>query len=211
MTEIMARLRDETADLHHQAETREFQQRMFRGELGRPEYVAWLAQMWHVHRTLESELVRARTADARFVAVRDEHFKAERLAADLDALGAGRPAPLGSTARLLARIEAAGRDEPLRLLGYLYVLEGSANGNRILARRMLPTLGLDAATAGRYLDPYGDRQREVWVEFKSDMARFEISPAQGDALVGAARELFAGISELSSELNAPAHRPTAAV
>lgn len=210
MTEIMIRLRDETADLHQQAETQDFQQRMFRGALERREYTAWLGQMWHVHRALEAELERVGAADPRFAAVRREHFKAERLAADLAALGAPEPAPLPATARLLARFDAAGRDQPLRLLGYQYVLEGSTNGNRILARRLLPVLGLDAAVAGRYLDPYGDRQREVWAQFKADMQGVELSPADSDLLVDAARELFAAITELSAELGATAPSPVPA-
>lgn len=201
MTDIMARLRDESADLHHQAETQEFQQRMFRGALGRDEYAAWLGQMWLVHRELEAALGRLRVADPRFAAVRAEHFKSARLAADLTALGAAEPAPLPATARLLARIADLGRREPLALLGYHYVLEGSCNGNRILARRLLPALGLDAATAGRYLDPYGERQREVWARFKEEMQAVELAPAERDALVAAARELFAAIGDLSIELN----------
>jgi heme oxygenase len=204
MTEIMTRLRDETAELHRQAESQDFQQRMFRGALERREYAAWLGQMWLVHRALEAELERVGAADPRFVAVRAEHFKADRLAADLAALGAREPAPLSATARLVARIVAAGRDEPLRLLGYQYVLEGSTNGNRILARRLLPVLGLDAGTAGRYLDPYGERQREVWAQFKADMGAVALDAAESDLLVEAARELFAAITELSAELGANA-------
>lgn len=199
MTDVMARLRDETADLHHRAETQDFQQRMFRGGLERHEYAAWLGQMWHVHRALEAELERRRDVDPRFAAVRAEHFKAERLAADLAALGAEIPPPLAATGRLLERFAAAAVEEPLRLLGHHYVLEGSCNGNRILARRLLPALGLDAG-AGRYLDPYGERQREVWARFKSDMQEIDLSAAEQDLMVDAARELFAAITELSIEL-----------
>lgn len=200
MSEIMLRLRNETADLHQRAESQTFQQRMFGGALTRPEYASWLGQMWLVHRALESELERVRSSDPRFAPVRADHCKAERLAADLAAVGGAEPKPLPSTARLIARIAAAAREEPLRLLGYHYVLEGSTNGNRILARRLLPALGLDAATAGRYLDPYGDRQREVWARFKEEMQQVELSTAECDLLVHAARELFAAIADLSAEL-----------
>ncbi len=210
MTDIMTRLRDETADLHQRAESQTFQQRMFQGALSRPEYSAWLGQMWLVHRALEAALESVRDGDARFTAVGPHHSKVGRLAEDLAAVGASRPGPLPATARLLARIEAAAREEPLRLLGYHYVLEGSTNGNRILARRLLPALGLEAATAGRYLDPYGDRQREVWARFKAEMQEVAFSPAEQDLLVDAARELFAAIAELSGELAEGAGVPIAA-
>lgn len=200
MGDIMARLRDETADLHRQAETREFQQRMFRGALTRPEYLAWLGQMWLVHRALESALAERLGADPRFVAVHPEQFKAERLAADRAELGGADPEPLPAAAGLVARIATAASAEPLRLLGYHYVLEGSTNGNRILARRLLPALGLDPAAAGRYLDPYGEQQREIWARFRSQMQEIELTPAESDLLVDAAREIFAAISDLSNEL-----------
>lgn len=200
MGDIMARLRDETADLHQQAETREFQQRMFRGALTRPEYLAWLGQMWLVHRALEAALAERLGADPRFAAVHPEQFKAERLAADRAELGGGDPEPLPAAAELVARVAAAAREEPLRLLGYHYVLEGSTNGNRILARRLLPALGLEPAIAGRYLDPYGDRQRETWARFKAAMQEIELTVAETDLVIDAARELFAAISDLSAEL-----------
>jgi len=200
MTDIMMRLRDETADLHQQAESREFQQRMFRGALTRTEYLAWLGQMWLVHRALEGALAERLGADPRFAAVHPEQFKAERLASDRAELGGEDPRPLPSTARLVERFATAARSEPLRLLGYHYVLEGSTNGNRILARRLLPALGLEAETAGRYLDPYGERQRETWALFKREMQEVELTAAESDLLVDAARELFAAISDLSAEL-----------
>ncbi|MFN7941814.1 MAG: biliverdin-producing heme oxygenase [Thermoanaerobaculia bacterium] len=209
MSEVMEQLRDGTADLHQSAEQQDFQQRMFRATLRREEYAAWLGQMWLVHRDLEAALRRVAPGDARFAAVLPDHDKEPRLAADLAALGGPLPEPLPATARILARIAAVERAEPLRLLGFQYVLEGSANGNRILARRLLPALGLDAGQAGRYLDPYGERQREVWAKFKQDMQAVGFPPAECAVLVEAAREMFAAIADLSGDLSrlpAPAPR-----
>jgi len=203
MTDVMTMLREGTAELHQRAEHQEFQQRMFRAELKREEYAHWLAQMWHVHRALERGLGAPRASDPRFAAVPDEHAKEPLLAADLEALGAEPSPPLPATARLVARIEESARTEPLRLLGYHYVLEGSANGNRVLARRLLPALGLEPGVAGRYLDPYGERQRETWTKFKDEMRTVELTAAESELLVDAAREMFGAISEISSELSSP--------
>jgi heme oxygenase len=202
MTEVMEQLREGTADLHQSAEQQEFQQRMFRGAIRRDEYAAWLGQMWLVHRALEAELRGVPAADARFAAVLAENFKEPHLAADLQALGGETPAALPATARVLAKIAEAGQVEPLRLLGYQYVLEGSTNGNRILAKRLLPSLGLEAAQAGRYLDPYGDRQRETWARFKQAMQAVGFSAAECALLVEGAREMFAGVAEISADLSA---------
>jgi heme oxygenase len=200
MSDVMEALRLGTAELHQRAESQEFQRRMARGELSRPEYAAWLGQMLLVHRALETALRAARQSDRRFEPVVVEHFKEGHLRADLSALGAAEAEPLEATRRILARIAQSGAEQPLRLLGYHYVLEGSMNGNRFLARRLGPALGLSAGQGDRYLDPYGERQREVWARFKQEMAQVGFAVDERDVLVEAAREMFAAITDLSAEL-----------
>lgn len=206
MSDVMERLKAGTWDLHQAAEQHEFQRRMVQGEISRDEYAAWLGQMLLVHRALEGPLAELAAADPRFAAVTPEQLQVPYLTADLTVLGVELAAvrPLPATARLRARIEADAAIEPLRLLGYHYVLEGSNNGNRFIARRLLPALGLDGAAGGRYLDPYGPRQRELWQAFKESMGRIPFSAGEIDALVAAARELFSAISALSGDLEAHA-------
>lgn len=210
MSDVMEALRSGTAELHQLAESQDFQRRMARGELTRPEYAAWLGQMLLIHRALESALAELRPSDRRFDPVVVEHFKEPNLVADLAALGAGEAEPLPATRRILERIAAARRDEPLRLLGFHYVLEGSMNGNRFLARRLGPALGLTAGRGDRYLDPYGDRQREIWSQFKQEMLRVGFTPGDGELLVDGAREMFRAISELSVELAGALSAPAGA-
>jgi heme oxygenase len=210
MSDVMEALRSGTAELHQLAESQEFQRRMARGELTRPEYSAWLGQMLLIHRALEAALAELRPADRRFAPVVVEHFKEPNLVDDLAALGAAEAEPLPATRRILERVAAARRDEPLRLLGFHYVLEGSMNGNRFLARRLGPALGLTAGRGDRYLDPYGDRQREVWSQFKEEMARVGFAPADRELLVDGAREMFRAISELSVELAGALSAPAGA-
>jgi heme oxygenase len=210
MSDVMEALRSGTAELHQQAESQDFQRRMARGELTRPEYAAWLGQMLLIHRALESALAELRPADPRFEPVVVEHFKESNLVADLAALGAGEAEPLPAARRILERVAAARRDEPLRLLGFYYVLEGSMNGNRFLARRLGPVLGLTAGRGDRYLDPYGDRQREIWSQFKQEMLRVGFGPGDRELLVDGASEMFRAISELSAELAGALSAPAGA-
>jgi len=210
MSDVMEALRSGTAELHQLAESQDFQRRMARGDLTRPEYAAWLSQMLLIHRALESALAELRPADHRFEPVVLEHFKEPNLVADLAALGAGEAEPLPATRRILERIAAARRDEPLRLLGFHYVLEGSMNGNRFLARRLGPALGLAAGRGDRYLDPYGERQREIWSRFKQEMVRVAFGPGDRELLVDGAREMFRAIAELSAELAGALSAPAGA-
>jgi heme oxygenase len=191
---VMTRLKDETADLHRDAETSRFQKALVKGEVGREAYAAWLGQMMLIHEALEAALHES-TSVAIAAVNRPEYDRAADLAADVADLEApAAPAPLPATTALLSRIAAA---DDLALLGMRYVLEGSNNGNRFIAmaiRKNLP----EAPT--RYLDPYGEAQRPRWAQFKADMDAIGFDPAQQDRLVAAAQEMFAAVGALSREL-----------
>lgn len=201
---VMERLRAETADLHSSAEGKDFQKRMVKGELTREDYARWLGQMLLVHRALEAPLRGLLLAgNPAFAALREEQMQEPYLLEDLDALGQDPRSftPLAATAAMVAAIEQRAKETPLALLGYHYVLEGSNNGNRYIARKLVPALGLNGQ-GHRYLDPYGAEQPAKWAQFKRDMDAVGFSPEDADLLVTAAREMFTGIGEISEALDA---------
>lgn len=201
---VMERLKLGTKDMHDAAEGRPFQRRMVKGGITRDEYADWLGQMYLIHRALERHLLGRLLGDPLFAAVREEQFQEPNLLADLAALGCDTHAlrPLPATVTLIADVERAAAAAPLELLGYHYVLEGSKNGNRFVARQLVPALGLAPRRADRYLDPFADAQPAKWAAFKADMGAIGFDAAQIDLLVCAARRMFEGISELSDQLNA---------
>jgi heme oxygenase len=201
---VMERLRAETADLHSSAEGKDFQRRMVAGELTRDDYARWLGQMLLVHRALEAPLRSLMLAGSpAFAALREEQMQEPYLLEDLDALGEDPDAvaPLPATAALIASVERAAAETPLALLGHHYVLEGSNNGNRYIARKLVPALGLNGR-GHRYLDPYGAEQPAKWAQFKRDMDAVGFATEDADLLVAAAREMFTGIGQISEALDA---------
>lgn len=199
---VMDRLRTETRDLHDRAEGREFQSRLVKGEIDRETYSRWLGQMLLVHRALEAPLKKACLGDPRFAAVKAEQYQEPYLLADLIALGfdAATIEPLPATRRLIEDIERAALEDPLQLLGFHYVMEGSNNGNRFIVRAIGPALRIDRSSGARYLDPYGDEQPAKWKEFKTEMNATGFDADQSDRLVAAARRMFEGVAEISDEL-----------
>jgi len=199
---VMTRLKRETWDLHSRAENREFQKRMVRGDIDRGEYSAWLGQMYLIHSTLDGFLRARLGADPAFAAVGADQLQGARLRRDLEAIGADPDAiePLPATRALRGLIGKAAVEDPLRLLGHHYVLEGSTNGNRFIAAKLREVLRFQDGRGFEYLDPYGDEQRERWASFKEAMSALSWSPEQVDRLVAAARETFEAIGQLSLEL-----------
>ena len=193
------RLKTETAHLHRLAEESPLQRDLAKGRLPREQYARHLGQMLHVHERLEDRLWRLRgVVEAIGQVVRDEHSRVEALRADLEHFGlSASDCPASEPTRaLLADIDRLAEDRPLALLGMHYVLEGSMNGAKFIAMNVRPAYGLEAGSGDRYLDPYGDRQREVWAAFKRDLDACELSGAQVEDLLHGAGRMFDGVREV---------------
>ena len=200
----MQRLRDATSDEHYQAEHHPFQQAMLNGDLSRQDYVDWLGQMYLIHGALEGALRRAVGENEGLSAVVVEHqYQLPYLRRDLEFFAVEPEAiePLPATERFMALV-GRNQDDPMWLLGLHYVLEGSNNGSRFLARRVARAHDLAPGQGLRYLDPYGDSQRDNWMEFKRAMDALELSGPDRDRLVEAARQMYRTVSELADDLTA---------
>lgn len=200
---IMERLRSETSELHKAVEQNGFQQALVGGSLPRGAYEDYLAQLLLVHRALETPL-RARMSEPPFNAVLAEYqFQEPYLLEDLAYFGRDVSAieSLPKTADLIGEIQRCARREPIALLGYHYVLEGSNNGGKFIARAIRGAYRLEDKGI-RYLDPYGPEQRERWVAFKESMSEVEFSATQADHIVAAAKSMFVGVNRMLDDLGA---------
>lgn len=81
-----------------------------------------------------------------------------------------------------------------------YVLEGSNNGSKYISRAVLKAYGLAPGDGTRYLDPYGEKQREYWAAFKIDMNGVGFDQARIDGIVAAAKVMFAGIEAIGDDI-----------
>ena len=200
----MQQLRGSTRDEHDRAEHHQFQQALVRGELPRQRYEAWLGQMYLIHSSLEQAL-QAAAADSEAIraVVQDYQYQVPYLLEDLQFFGVDPQSivPLPSTERFLAMV-AAHADDPLHLLGLHYVLEGSNNGGRFIARHVSQAYQLTPGPGLRYLDPYDDRQREYWMAFRETMDSLGLADEEAARLVAAAKQMYGTVAELSDDLAA---------
>ena len=203
---IMLRLRSETQDLHTEAEKQPIQQRMLQGSLPKEFFVDFLCQMLVVHRELESHLRRWRFHDSRFGAVlRDEQFRERNLIADLEFFGldvdAAAARTVTATRRAAARISQTAEERPVALLGYHYVLEGSTNGAKFIARGVQKAYGLEPGPGTTFLDPHGPAQKERWDAFKREMDALEFTHDEREAIVEAAKDTFRAMIQICAALD----------
>lgn len=204
----MLTLRESTAEHHRRAEQHPFQQQMVRGTLPRALYVRWIGQMLQIHAALETHLDRLVKRHPQFTSVfNDERRKVSALRGDLAFFGAAAAdhAPLPATREFLDEMDRMALHQPLALLGILYVLEGSTNGSKFIARRVRPAYELPATGEGSaYLDPYGDLQPVRWQEWKAAMDALGLAAADVESLTLAAQQTFDAVRQLGAELLATA-------
>jgi heme oxygenase len=198
----MQRLKAETRDLHTLAETRTLQRAIATGEVEQTTFTAYLGQLYHVHRSLESALESSRNtipivsalATADRMRVPDLESDLAFFGVDRDGLVAGE-----SARRFSAQIEETRETNPVALLGALYVLEGSTNGGRFLARALRERWDLEGRGLS-YFDPYGGEQPQKWAAFKQQMDEAPLDPDQEDAIVEMAKATFHAIADVSDEV-----------
>jgi len=199
----MLTLREATAGHHRRAEQHEFQQQFVRGTLPRELYLRWLGQMLHIHAALEAHLERLVTRHPRLRSTFDDsRRKVAPLRQDLAFLGAASDQPpLPAVSAMLAWMDSLAETQPMALLGVFYVLEGSTNGSKFIARKVRPAYGLPAQGDGSaYLDPYGDTQPARWQEFKAAVDALALPEDDVAPMVAAAQQTFDSIRELGAQL-----------
>lgn len=205
---IMLRLRGDTRAHHDAAESTPFQRHLMAGSLPLDRYVESLEQLLPVHRALDAQLRRAAEHAPVAAVVRERHYQEPYLLEDL-AWFQRDPARIEANAAardLIAHVERVAAADPLAVLGFHYVIEGSKNGGKILAERVRAAYDLPPGRGTRYLDPYGDSQRPWWAEFRAAMDGLKLSADQAAGMVIAARACFDGITRLYQSLlpNEPA-------
>jgi len=126
----------------------------------------------------------------------DERRRGPRLRRDLAALGARsrcEPPP-----RLAIPL-----DTESHMMGSLYVLEGSALGGQVIARRLQDHLGLDASNGASYFAGWGANTGAMWREFTGMLARHDQAGADHAAACTAAAATFDSLSQhFARELHA---------
>ena len=195
------RLKAATADQHAAAENHVFQRGLVRGKVSRTALAEHQSGLLGLVRLIQAQLLAQGPDWLRFADAMGGH--GERLALDLESLGAGsHRSPSPAVTRFADALGGASWS-PEAALGAFYVVEGSMNGNRFI-RRAVAEERPDLAASLRYFDPYGKDQRARWREFRSAIDRIGRTLRVPDEAVRAARQTFMVAGELAGEAQAAA-------
>lgn len=188
---LTKRLKDDNWALHQIAERQETPGSLIKGQMPRDGYVGMIAQQVLVNRVLDDAMRGAIRNDPRVgELVLEEQMLSAYLLEDAAFFGIDVNAiePNRGTKRFIEHIKAH-RDQPLHLLGLHYVRLGACNGNRFVARvvRKAYELGEEGT---RYLDPFGEAQRDKWMEFKNALDAMAFDDAEKDQVFDGTRAAY---------------------
>ncbi|MBL8874313.1 MAG: biliverdin-producing heme oxygenase [Phycisphaerae bacterium] len=193
-------LKTRTQTAHTAAERHEFQGRVLRGMLGNAGYAAQMGQYYLAHKALTNALSKA-SSDSHVAALfRPYHVYPAMFEADLRHFGIDPASvlPLEATKRIVAEMNAA---DPVTLLGFTYVAEGSTNGGKYIGQALRRALNAPNGEGLSSLDPHGEAQRERWHAFRGSLDQLDLDEAGRQRLVAAADRYFVYVIELFDELS----------
>ena len=196
-------LKTETRPFHDSAEGSQFQRYLTSGEISLTEYVTYLGQLYLVHKTLETTITQAADKEPRLKkVVTEEQLQEKYLTSDLLHFNVqpNTVHPYRATGNFLKTIQDIGSHKPLALIGIQYVLFGSKHGGKFIAKNLSQAHKLNGAGT-KYFDPYGNDFMPYWRSFVERMNELELSPAEIEPIVEAAKQTFVAVREIGQELD----------
>jgi len=200
---VMDLLRESTAEMHTSAEGNQFQHQLGSGKVAPEHYGQYLEQLYLMHKKLADLLDGSKPANGALQkVVNDYHLDLTCVKNDLAHFGRKPESAtaLNATEQLMTSMQNSANSDSSELLGFLYVLEGSTNGAKFMAKSLRAGLGLPEEAGASYFDRYGEKQRERWMAFKSAMNEIEFSEQQRGALVDKAKETFRSFGRIGDEI-----------
>ncbi len=194
---VMDRLRAETHAQHRQVEEQPLFKALAAHDLPLESYVGLLNALATVYAALEQSVTQ--TTHPAVVAVwHDQMQKLPLLQRDLAFFKRQDEMPAATLHALLCsdHIRRSADSDPVSLLGYLYVLEGSTLGGIVLRSQVARAFKLKGPEGLAYLSSYDKQVKAQWEQFTRHMNGLRLSEAEQRRVVETARQTFSSIERV---------------
>ncbi|CAI6079303.1 biliverdin-producing heme oxygenase [Cohnella sp. JJ-181] len=185
MSDILTQLKEDTAPQHKRAEQNKYAAAMLDRTMTLEQYREYIALFYGYVLPIE-RLFEARSEWSELGFDLAARLKSKLIEADLSALG--------WDARTIKNIPLCPSLPDLstfpRVLGCMYVLEGSTLGGQMLTKLLMKYLPVAPDTNARYFNSYGTEVRERWSEFRELLTAQAQSAADEREMLEAAGETF---------------------
>lgn len=200
----MALLKAETAAYHTKLESLPFFGELIARRLPLECYVNQLRALSVIHSVLEEQIAAASANEQIAHVWEDGLRKLPLLMRDLQffepRVSSDNTPTLEVALSIAEKIRLRSIEQPLSLLGYLYVMEGSTLGNHMHQPDIAKNYHLDGLDGSRYYSSYKDKVPVRWQQFADNMNEVLDDPALHGPIVEAAHETFTGLDVLYNAL-----------
>ena len=199
---LMTLLKEETFEYHRKLESLSFFGQLINHTLPLDSYVNQLKGLSIIHSVMENEL--ASSKDQIVTKVWDENLrKLKYLEEDIAFFAPRVPSenrsPIESALALADSIMRSAVDNPISLLGYLYVFEGSTLGNNMHQPDVSACFSLPGIEGCRYFYNYGNDLNNHWKQFSNRMNIIDNEENQ-QSILKSAHDAFAGLELFYNKL-----------
>ena len=104
------------------------------------------------------------------------------------------------TLTIAEHIRLQSMEQPVKLLGHVYVLEGSTLGACVLRPLFARAFLLTGEDGLNYLNSYGQEVQTQWVQYRQRMNALRLSPEERQQIIQAACEFFAQLKAVFQTL-----------
>ncbi|MBF0239405.1 MAG: biliverdin-producing heme oxygenase [SAR324 cluster bacterium] len=204
MVTLMDQLKNETRSSHERIEQFPYFKALAEGNLELDSYIAHLRALAVIHGVLEDEVMK--TNDPVLGSVWSEKLsKFQWLTQDLRDLDheyfPDIPVVVDASVELTRKIRLRRLSDPMSLLGYIYVLEGSTLGGAILKKQLSKTFAFQNDQGMSYFAQYGNDKLKHWNLFKQQMNSLQLQEEEHARILKAANELFEGLMPIFAGLH----------
>lgn len=193
-TSILKQLKEETAPMHRQIEQNEYAVAIMNHSLTMEKYEAYLMKFYGFVKPVEERL-RESIDSAKGVLYKSAWNKSAWLERDLSALGLSEE----RLSRLPLCAHLPDLSTHVKALGCLYVLEGSTLGGQMIIRMLSQYLPVDPDVNGTYFNSYGERTREHWKAFCTELEKAADSVEEEAEMIQAAKDTFYWLDQWITE------------
>jgi len=188
-------IREAVQELHQQIDSTYLAFRMMHGIISKSEYSWVLTQLYYLHQFLEPTW-QADSTLSKFFDLK-KHSRLQSIRADLNLLVNGdMPAVAGTTQNLHQQISIMYQENPIALIGVLYVLEGSRLGSVYLTEPLMNALSLQDTTGASFFLCTPEPWYKDWYRFKESINQLDDLPRQFESIKAAAVNTFEGMIEI---------------
>jgi heme oxygenase (biliverdin-producing, ferredoxin) len=196
------RIRAEMAVIHAQIDRSPMAAALVSGQIDRDAYGLLLGAMYDLHTAFEEALEEAHELPVMY---QDPAYRrADDIQRDLIALGFSEIEPTPEAVMdMIEQIREWPAQSPWKLLGALYVFEGSRMGSMVMAKSLArafglapaPGVGLDYHLAGAATRP------QTWMGFRASINALQLNEADADEVLAGAVEMMTAMNDVYQ--NAP--------